>query len=160
MVLQILRGRHSPIPVCEAFDLLVDGSSTPVVITSQEEYSYIMRIIFVMYFTPPDMDWDLFGGNDALGNGLELYYNDTELFASPLKRNSDFHRYGFNVEYQVDEKNPHNIVLSVRCLFTDVLPLGLGMIDSTLSMKVSDDMTALTTVSALDLILQGWILPI
>lgn len=160
MVQHILRGRHSPIPMCETFDLLVDGSSTPVIITNQEEYTYVMRIIFVLYFTPPDMDWDLFGGDTALANGLELYYNEHNLFASPLKKNSDFHRYGFNVEYQVDEKNPHNIVLSVRCLFTEVLPLGLRMFDGILSIKVSDDLTALTTVTAFDLIIQGWIKPI
>jgi len=156
----VLSGTHAGHPVWEILDLDVDGS-TPTIVPAQKSYTYIERIIWLLYFSATSLDWEKFANDTALTNGLSVMYNGENISSDhTIGSNEDFHIWGYDVAVQSDDISPKNRVLTARWTFSKSIPHGLGMwYGQQFGIRVADDMTALTSIIEFHVAIQGWKLP-
>jgi len=158
---EVLSGTQGAIPVWENLDLIVDGSEVATTVYTQKSYTYIERIIWLLYFESSTVDWELFGGDTALTSGINIVYNGSILTLDhAIKSNEDFHVWGFDVTIQSDDKTPKGNVVSSRWTFSKSVPNGLSMWDGeTFGFLISEDITALTSLDEFHVAVQGWLIP-
>lgn len=158
---EVLSGTQGGIPVWENLDLIVDGSEVATVVYTQKAYTYIERVIWLLYFEATAIDWELFGNDTSLTNGINIVYNSNILTLDhAVKSNEDFHVWGYDVVIQSDDKVPKGNVISARWTFSKSVPNGLSMWDNeTFGVRIADDITALTSIDEFHIAVQGWLIP-
>lgn len=157
---EALSGLNPGLPVAKKLNLTVNGSGTPVLVAaSTDDFTYISRLIWKFEFADLSVEWTNFGAGNALTNGLNVFYHETNIFPAAIKSNSDFFDYGYDVNLVKDGAATPGNVLSARWSFDKWVPHGLGMWNSeAFAIQVSDDLRTVTRtdITSLFCIVEGW----
>ena len=157
----ITSGRFPVQMVWEVLDLTVNGA-TPVTITPSKSVQLWTRIIWHMVFDDDAIDVAVFAGETStLTNGIQFYNYGNALLDDPIVANTDFFKYGYDVNILTDGRSPKRNILSSRWTFSKSTPAGivkLGDVADDFYIIVSDDLrpVTLTTLLELKVTLQGY----
>jgi hypothetical protein len=156
-------GYSSVKPVWEVLDLAINGSGAGGVLVQPTKSVYLWtRCIWHMEFDDDAIQWDVFAGeSSALTNGIQMQFYGENALDDPIVVNADFFKYGYDVNTQADTRSPKANILSGRWTFSKSTPRGVVERSSAghdIGFLIQDDMrpATLTTVSTLQVTLQGW----
>jgi hypothetical protein len=156
-VKDVLSGHNPPIPAIQVLNLDVDGDPSVFVGVTPANFDVITRVILVMRFAGASVLWSNIANDTALTNGFQLSY-DGSAFGPLIKDNGDFFDVGYDVNLNSDGAGTPNHVLAARWTFEKFTPHGLALWDGqTFGFDVNDDMTAKTTITSLEAIVEGWL---
>jgi len=147
-------------PVVEVLDLAQNGTlATPYIVNLTEDFLLVQRIIWHLHFATNTIDFDKFGDDTALTNGINLLYNGISLLNNVnITSNSHFAHESFDIQILSDDKNPKNNMLSSRLTFTKFVTDGLYINNKrSLQFYIQDDMTSgtLTSISKFNVTVMG-----
>ena len=148
---------NNDLPIIENNNLRVDGSITPVsIIPNRTNFNYITRFTFIMEFQTNARDWDKFGDDIALTNGIAVNYANVSLFPNNIVCNYCFTVYTYDYSLLSDDKNPKSHVFNARISFDKFTEHGIKINSSHyLEFVINDNITALTSISLFLVNVQG-----
>lgn len=145
-------------PIVEVLNLAQNGTlATPYIVNLTKDFLLIQRIIWHLHFSTNTIDFDKFGDETALTNGVNLIYNEISLLDNVnLTANSDFAHESYDLTIFSDGKNPKGNMLTSRLTFTKFTTNGLYINNErALQFYIQDDLSSMTSVSNFNVTVQG-----
>jgi hypothetical protein len=145
-------------PQIEVLDLHVTARDIPLT----KNFTGISRTIWQLTFAGATVDFQKFGQDAALANGIQITYNDRPLLPEAIKANADFGKYCFDTRTDPIGASAASVnrILSSRFSFWKFMPrelLGLSMDrNDTFEVNIQDDMSVLGT-DPITLTIEGWL---
>ena len=142
-------------PVGQKISLLVDGSVTPQWVNFSSEWTYITELTYAIHWSDNDVEWDEFGADVELTNGIIPYYNDVAL--ETIKNLENFLHYSSCFSFLQDDKVPKHNALIVTVHYDELLPYGLNGTTS-IGYYITEDLTASGyAIDELTVTARGWV---
>lgn len=145
-------------PVVEVLDLAQNGTlATPYIVNLTKSFLFVQRMIWHLHFATNTIDFNNFGDEGALANGINVLYNGISLLDNVnITSNGHFAHESYDLTIFSDGKNPKGNMLTSRLTFTRFSPSGLYINNErALQFYIQDDMTGLTSISQINVTIQG-----
>lgn len=148
-------------PVVEVLDLAQNGTLlAPYIVNLTEDFLIVQRLIWHLHFTTNTIDFDNFGDDTPLTNGINVLYNGISLLGNVnITANSHFAHDSYDLTILSDDKNPKDNMLISRLSFSKFTDEGLYINNARqLQFYIQDDMTSgtLTSISMFNVTVQGF----
>jgi hypothetical protein len=148
-------------PVVEVLDLIIDGSGAGgVFVNISKSFDFITQVIWSLDFDTNTLTMSNFADDTNLTNGINVYYNDVSLIDNiNITANAHFGHNAYDLSIIPSENNPKERLLNARWGFDRFSPDTGGLLintQRTLSVHIQDDLTALTSITLFQIIINGY----